>query len=160
MAKKDRKIDTPMMCVYAGPDSLYWKTGNLNDASKIDPDSETAKQAKQQIGAPDPRMCGVYAGPEAMSQPLPKQDEPAMGFVYAGPDSLYWKTKNPNDVCMLDPDAAKKNEAFKNPNVTQPNAPDGKKKFCPECGAPNALVNRFCTECGMKLTYPDSDKQG
>ncbi len=110
MAKKDNKTATPMMCVYAGPDSLYWKTGNLSDASRIDPDSETAKN---NIGAADLRMRGVYAGPEAMSQPIP-----------------------------------------------QPNIQAEKKKFCPECGAPNALVNRFCTECGTKLTYPDSDKQG
>lgn len=165
-----KKSKSAMAGVYAGPDSLYWKTGKSDDINKIDPDSEAARK---NVGADDTAMEDVYAGPQPIQQPILPQPNTPMMCVYAGPDSMYWRTRRMEDVNMLDPDAAKMREAFNKTKETQnngassfasdENAPDmqksEKKRFCPVCGSLVSLSDHFCRECGAKLTYPDTDKQ-
>ncbi len=48
--KKIGKCDIGMMCVYAGPDSLYWKTGNISDANKtFDPSNEEKSEEMKKV---------------------------------------------------------------------------------------------------------------
>lgn len=147
MKQKDKASIRPMMCVYAGPDSRYWKTRDPADVNVTDkPDQPAVPLTVPGLGMPDevrktmddankaaPADNSAAPAPDA----LPEQSRPATTFVYAAP-------------------------AQPAPSVGQigdfaPAAP--KTKFCPACGAPNLLTHKFCTECGARFTYPDSAKR-
>lgn len=144
---KKKSIFQPMMCVYAGPDSRYWKTRDPADVNVTDkPDRPAPPLTAPGLGVPDDvnkAMNGAdkAAPADGTAAPAPDaatpQPAPITAGVYAAPSQPSACVGSIGDFAP----AAKKT------------------KLCPACGAPNLLTHKFCTECGARFTYPDSAKR-